>query len=469
LEDQPLRGFCRLIVALALALLLWPSGALAQDSDWRERQTERFAILYIDGDQATAEHYAGFVDSIYDEIAAVFGHKTRTPVTLRLYPSLERYQEANPLARELTGVVAHADFRRHELVVVLPQTLRQTPEEVQNNIRHELTHLVAAELSDDRLNVGFQEGVAQYVERPAPELEQRVAALQRAYDGDQLLGWSDLDDRDQVYRNPEVSYPQSLSMVAFLVERFSFAKLREFLTIAARSSGYRSALERAYGATPDDLEQQWRAWLPGYLAGGYKRNALTAYDLSGVEAMLRQGRYADAKTELETAIEWLRTTEQDDVLAQAQQLLASSNAGLAAEDLASQARAALDAADYERAADLVAQARTAYAALEDGRQDAVLDAYAARAERGQRAAEVLSQAQAQARALRFPQARQAADQAAAEYLALGDRARAEQALALRGFLDQRQGLVGAVLLVLGILGVGASAIRRFAVREAEAW
>ena len=69
----------------------------------------------------------------------------------------------------------------------------------------------------------------------------------------------------------------------------------------------------------------------------------------------------------------------------------------------------------------------------------------------------------------FPQARQAADQAAAEYLAIGDRARADQALALRGFLDQRQSLVGAALLLLGVVGVGASAVRRFAVREAEAW
>jgi hypothetical protein len=164
----------RLLAMMTLVLLLVPGIAAAQESDWRERPTEHFAILYIDGDQATSERYAGFVDAIYDEVAAIFGHRTATPITLRLYPSLARYQQANPLARGLTGVVAHADFRRHELVVVLPQTESQTPEEVKNNIRHELTHLVAAELSDDRLNVGFQEGLAQYVERPAPELETRI-------------------------------------------------------------------------------------------------------------------------------------------------------------------------------------------------------------------------------------------------------------------------------------------------------
>src|SRR5262249_4931080 len=337
-------------------------------------------------DQATAERYAGFVDAIYDEVAAIFGHRTATPVTLRLYPSVARYQEANPLARGLSGVVAHADFRRHELVVVLPQTQTQTPEEVKNNVRHELTHLVAAELSDDRLNVGFQEGLAQYVERPAPELEERVKLLQRVFDQDRLLPWSDLDNRDTVYQNAEVSYPESLSIVAFLVERYSFAKIREFLTITARSSGYRSALERTYAATPDDLEQRWRAWLPSYMAGGYKRNALTAYDLTGAEALLRQGRYAEAKTELQTAIEWLRTTEQSDVLQQAEELLVRGEAGLHAEALASDARAALEGGDYDRAAGLVLEAQRAYADLRDTRQDAVLAAYAQRIELGRQAA-----------------------------------------------------------------------------------
>jgi hypothetical protein len=464
-----LKRLSGLLTILTLLLLLVPGRAAAQESDWRERPTEHFAILYIDGDQATSERYAGFVDAIYDEVSAIFGHRTGTPITLRMYPTLARYQDANPLARGLTGVVAHADFRRHELVVVLEQTAAQTPEEVKNNVRHELTHLVAAELSDDRLNVGFHEGLAQYVERPAPELETRIRLLQRAVDQDRLLPWSDLDDRDAVYQQPDVSYPESLSVAAFLVERYTFAKMREFLTISARSSGYRSALERTYAATPDELERQWRDWLPSYLAGGYKRNALTAYDLSGAEALLRQGRYAEANTELQTAIEWLRTTEQSDVLQQAEELLARGQVGLRADALAGDARAALEAGDYDRAAELVIEAQRAYVDLGDTRQSAVLAAYAQRVERGRAAAASLEQALTMARSLRYPQARAIADQAAAAYLSLGDRTRAEQALALRAFLDQRQTLLGATLLLLGLAGAVASAVRRLTVREAEAW
>lgn len=464
-----MRGLLRLLLVLAIFSALLPATALAQESDWRERRTDRFAILYTSGDESTSEEYAGFVDGLYDEVAAIFGQRTSTPITLRLYPSLERYYEVNPQARGLPGVVAHADFRRNELVVIIPQTQSQTPDEVQNNIRHELTHLVAAELSEDRLNVGFQEGIAQYVERPSRELEAKIQSLRRAFQNGRLFTWSDLDDRDTVYRDPDVSYPQSLSVVAFLVERYSFARLRDFLTVSGRSSGYRSALERAFGVSPADLEQQWNDWLPTYLDGGYKNNGLTAYDLSQARELLDQGRYAEAQTELDTAIEWLSKTDQADVLQEAEGLLEQSLAGQQAQALAIEARVALDQADYDRATDLVAQARRAYQELGDNRQDAVLAAYAERAERGKRANAALEQARALAQGLRFPQARAVADQAASEYLALGDRARADQALALRASLDGRQTLLGGLLLLLGLLGIVTSAVRRVMVREAEAW
>ncbi len=157
------------------------------------------------------------------------------------------------------------------------------------------------------------------------------------------------------------------------------------------------------------------------------------------------------------------------MLQQAEELLTHSEAGLRADALAGDARAALEAGDYDRAAGLVLQAQRAYADLEDTRQRAVLSAYAQRVERGRAAAASLEQALAMARSLRYPQARAIADQAAAAYLALGDRPRADQALALRAFLDQRQTLLGAALLLLGLAGAVASAVRRLTIHEAEAW
>lgn len=458
-----------LLCALLLALALAPGVALAQGSDWRELRTEQFAILHDPDDQETAVGYAAWVDSVYDEVSAVFGHQVATPITLRLYPSMERYIAANPLARGMPGVVAHADYRRREVVVIVPQTRNQTEQEIQNNVRHELTHIVASDLSDERLNVLFQEGVAQYVELPSRELEVKIEYLRRAVSDGDLPRWSQLADRETFYGRPEINYPVSLSVVAFLVERHSFVKLRDLLTITGRSSGYRSALERTYGLSPDVLEQEWRAWLSSYLEGGYRRSALNAYDLSRAEELLRRGRYGAAGEELTAAIEWLRSSGQAEALQQAEALLQRSVQGQQAEKTASDALGALTAGDYARASALVEEARAAFTSLDDRRQDAVLNDYAERVQRGLRAESALRDARVLSGSFRYPEARALADQAAGDFQALGAGSQAEAAMALRAQMDRRQWIAGALLLVVGVGGVLASALRRMTVREAEAW
>jgi hypothetical protein len=468
------RVFRFALLITLLALLFAPAGpARAQAGvDWRERPTAKFTILHAAGAEAEAERYAGFVDVIYDDIAAAFSFQTATPLTLRLYPTSESYYLVNPAARSVPGVVAHADFRRRELVVIVERTLQQTEEEVRNNVRHELTHIVAGDLSENRLNTGFQEGVAQYMERASRELESKIVALRAARDQGRLLPWSAFDQREQIYADPTLGYPQTLSVVAFLVDREGFARLRQFLEISARSSGFRSALERAYGVSPADLEAEWRDWLPSYLDGGYRSNALEVYDPRYAGELLAQGRYLDAEADLLAGLDRAQKNPElygPDLIATMEDLIAEARGGMRADELAEDARRALEQADYERAAELVGLARTAYATLGDSRQEAVLAEYEARVSRGLRASEQLVAAAELARALRYPQARAAADDAASEFAALGDQLRLGNAAALRQSLDSRQRLAGLVLLTVGFAGVLLSLIGRIFQRPAEVW
>lgn len=466
----------RLWLALIVLALLWPTLVRAQSSDWREYATSHFIILYSPNDSAVAAEYAGFVDAIYEELAALFEHRTATPLTLRLYPTLESYHAVNPLARNIPGVIAHADFRRREVVVIIPQTRDQSPEEIKNNVRHELAHIIASDLSGNRLNTGFHEGIAQYVEHPTPELERKMYALRMLREQGRLLSWSDFEDRDKIYQQPEVSYPQTLSVVAFLVERYGFAQLREFLTISARSSGYRTALERAYGVSPRELEEQWRDWLPAYIEGGYLRNTGSSYDLAYSQRLLQQGRYAEAQSELERVLELLRATiqgmpdeQQQQILAEAEQLQSSIERGQRAERLATEARSALGAGEYAYAEGLVREAQTLYAELGDTRQDRVLAVYADHARRGQQAEAQLAQAGDALRTLRLLQARASADAALVEFTALGNSERAQQALAIRQTLDRWQRVAAMILMAIGIIGLLSSFVGRIYWREQEAW
>ncbi len=462
-----------LLIAAIAAVFFVPVSVQAQAPiTWRDRDTAYFTVLYAEGSEAEVERYAGFVDAIYEEVAAVFSFRTAAPLTLRLFPTSEDYYQINPQARNVPGVVAHADFRRRELVIIIERTLAQSEEQVQNNVRHELTHIVAADLTENRLNTGFQEGIAQYLERPAEDLEFKVAALRQSADQGRLLLWSDFDNRDAIYGAPAVSYPQTLAVVAFLVERSGFVAFRDFLTISARSSGYRSALERAYGVSATALEQEWRAWLPDYLDEGYRRSALQTYDLTYAANLIGQGAYAQAAEELRQALEWLSRnsdTQPATTIAEAEALLARSEAGMRAEGIIESARNALEQADYARAAELIVAAEEAYRRLDDPRQADVLAVYAERASRGLTANAQLGAADMLAQRFRLPQARAAADAAAAEFAALGDQGRLRSAVDLRESLDLRQRLFGAALIVVGTVGMVLSVIGSFFRRPAEVW
>lgn len=459
--------------AILLVALVAHGAVLAQDGvGWRQRPTAYFTIFYAPGRQAEAEYYAGWVDGIYNELAEAFGFRTATSVVLRLYPTSEDYYRVNPLARKVPGVVAHADFRQREVVVILERTAQQTEVEVYNNVRHELTHIIAADLSANRLNTGFHEGIAQYMERSSGELERRVAALRIARDQGRLLPWSAFDDRDRIYGAPEVAYPQALSVVAFLVDRGGFAQLRAFLHASARSSDYRVALEQVYGVPAGDLETEWLDWLPSYLAGGYRRHALEGYDFTFVRDLMAQGRYAAAVEELQQTIEWLRRqadTQPPEALAEATALLERSQTGMRAEELAERARQALEQADYHRALDLVSAARVIYGQLGDTRQAEVLTIYEQRAVRGLQADERLAAAAKLARQFRYPEARAAVDAAAAEFAVLGDTARYDSAARLRAALDLRQRVVGLALVLVGAFGVVLSLAVRLLRSPSEVW
>lgn len=460
------------LLLFSLCLYILPttsSVASAQSSEWREHASQYFRILYVGEDRRAAESYASFADPLYTEMSATFGHQIATPIILRLYPNLDYYYELNPMARGLDGIVAHADFRRNEVAVILSQTAEQSEQEVQNNVRHELTHMFIADLSENRLNAGFQEGIAQFLESPQSDLEAKLNALRVAVDQQRLLPWSAFDQREAVYQNVQISYPQSLSIVSFLAQRDGFPKLREFIAISAQSSGYRSALERSYGVSADKLEQEWLSWLPGYLSGSVSATAPVANDTSRAERLFQSGDYAAAEQEVTTVMQALRQQDNTQKLADAELLLGRIRQSIQAEQLARAAYDALSINDYQQAQPLIIQAQQLYTAAQDARQTAVLEEYARRAERGILADQALKAARDYARTLRYPQARSLTDQALSAYLALGDQTRISEARQLRGFLDQRQSLLGGVLLLLGMGGIAMGITRRTMVREAEAW
>ncbi len=453
------------LIALGIfSALLIAHVALAQPT-WVEQSTAYFRIVYAPDDVAIANEYAAIIDSLYDEFSTTFAFRPVTPLTLRLYPTSESYFAANPAARAVPGVIAHADFRRREVVVIVERARLQDQTAQVNNLRHELTHIFAADLSAGKLNVGLQEGIAQYMELPGPDRDSKMAVLRTLAERGGLWSWATLDDRNAIYGQPDVSYPQTWSIVAFLIERDGIDRFRQFLVTLAQSSGYRSAMVTVYGVSATTLEAEWRAWLPGFLQLDAHQMTPAAIDLQPVQSFLSAGDYEAALRELErlepiadeatrTAITTLRTQAQT---------------GLRANQLTSAARTALLNGEYEQAERLIGQAEQAYRDINDRRQAAVLAEYRARVARGLQASERLRQAYEQARTFDLIGAQANAETAAREFAALGDDLRRDNALALRQQLARQQQNIAIALLFFGAAGIAIRFISRQLMPIARPW
>ncbi|MBI3943100.1 MAG: hypothetical protein HY326_08815 [Chloroflexi bacterium] len=442
-----------LLIGLTLLVSLWPLTVFGEAPEWQQRQTKHFLILYNYGHDQEAEYFAAFVDDLYNEVASTFNTQLDTPLTLRLFSDLESYAKANPLAAAIPGVIAHAQTgRKQEIALALPRIRRLPPQIVTNAVRHEVTHLFAAKLSDNHLPTGFQEGIAQYVEKPVQtEMQAAVSLIRAALAQKRLMSWTDLNAPGIAYTDPQVAYPESLSVVSFLVDRYGFPKFLDFLQAMTDAPGFRTALENTYSSSADTLEQEWNTWLPDYLAGRWRINALYAYDLTPAQSLLNSGAYAAAQQELAQAIPLLQSTLQSEKLQEAQQLLTQAEQGIAAGKLASAARGSLERGDYFSARSLVIQARNAYSNLPNTDRLPELDAYERHALAGATALLELDQANQLIQSFKYPEAQQKLQNAITTFQELGNTEAAATGQSMLADMQRKLRTAGLALIGFGSL------------------
>lgn len=440
--------------------------------EWQELKTEKFTIVYAErvivaGQEIDcacgveqAEYYANFIDDIYNDMVVVFDTQLELPVNLRLFPTEQSYYKVNPLAEQIPGVVAHALNSREEIAVALPRTAPLTDEELVNNIRHEMTHLFASFLSDGKLTSGFQEGIAQYLEKPTDKSSQEPALLEQAFEQDRLLSWAELDQARKVYSDPQVAYPQTLAMVSFLIDRYGLPTFIDFIKALATEPGYRSALEIAYGKPADQLEAEWLLYLPEYFDGRWQINAVYAYDLSDVIRLVENAAYTDAETRLTEIIALLEATDQREVLAQAEALLARTHQGQTAGALADEARAALQAGDYNLAIEKGNAAIEAYEAVNYRDRIPEIQNYIYRAELGRDALAQLDQGEQLLDSLRFFEAENRLHEATAVLQTLDNQPAAQRGTALLTKSAQQQKLLVYLVMVVAALMLIFNGARR---------
>jgi hypothetical protein len=465
-----LLGFLFLLLFIAA-----PAGSLfaAQTEEGEQISTEYFTISYPKGEEKTARWYASFADDVNREVSYLLGAEPASGLTLRIYATEPDYMRANPMAEFHPGILAHA-IPEEKLIGVAVERLRQQPPQLaRESFRHEMTHIVAGDISNQNLPIGFHEGLAQYNELSDLRGKEVRDLINDALNKDvALLTWAELGDVRQFRRRIQVAYPQSYTVMAFLADRYGMEPFAKFLASLEDGREFPYAIFLAYNKRMDDLEKEWREYLPAFLNEGYERNVLSAHDLSHGLALLDGGRFKEAEVHYEQARSLYGGLGRTDRAEEASRGYEKARKAREADEATNNARRQLEAHEYATARDGARTAADTFTSLQ-------LPDYAQRAsdisqlaEKGVTGLAKLEEAKVSLNSLNLPASYAQAREAGEAFSQLGDAGRVGEANAVLQDLYGMQQTAGYAVLGVGGLAIGGGLLfmarRRRARRPAPA-
>ncbi|MEZ4533121.1 MAG: hypothetical protein R2855_19160 [Thermomicrobiales bacterium] len=451
-----------ILLLLLIGMAPAPS-ALAQEPEpregWGSATVSDDLIVWVqDGAGPSATEFA---DTWAPELTRALDELTRflnvpnveQHIQVEVYRDIAAYQAAvDTIERvELDGQIAVADPANAVIVLPIDSFRSLTPLDAENQLRHAISHIVTGWATGFNMPRGFDEGLAQYVEKPNLPVQARLAALvQSASQDGKLTSWSNLNraiplDKDDIER------AQNYSIVAYLIKHQGLPDLWAFLEGLKTAETWRDAMNLAFEpTTSDQIERQWKEDIPAWAAGDWRWNLMTGFDLESARQQLARGNFEGAASALEISEQLLRDVNAPELAAEVAELKDQARIGDLAETKMAEAQQALEQFVYDRAAAAVAQAEEQYAQLPpEIRPDELIATYKDMAARGMAATNQLQIAHIQAgNWADYADTRAAAVAAGADFAALGDAEQRDDADRLVSALDQEQ---LRIVLLLGAL------------------
>lgn len=215
-------------------------------------------LFWYQGDEAFAQELMAVCEEGLVRLADEIGTYPERSINIYIYASSEDLRGAMIFPQEWTGGVAYTAFST--IAIGIPPDRREWGERA---LVHELTHLVVHQATFSpygRLPIWLDEGLAMYNEG---ELEPHFRSrLQDAIADDELISVQSLcSPFSAVTDVAYLSYAQSYSLVAYLLDNYGKNPMLELLTVLKEGATYDEALLQVYGFDIDGLDANWRATL----------------------------------------------------------------------------------------------------------------------------------------------------------------------------------------------------------------
>ncbi len=223
---------------------------------WQSFTQDNITLYWHEGER---DFGTGVAQTVASGLASLeLGRDLVQPIEAFIYADAEDVQGAILFAQEWTGGLA---FPSHNilLITISPENM----EEEVSGLIHELAHLLVGEVTFNcfgDLPSWLSEGLATYAEGPLTASKQE--ALDQAVAANSLITLQSLSSSFPAgHRGANLSYAQSQSVVAYLIDTHGWEKMQELLAVFQDGSTYNDALLRVYGMDMDALDQEWRASL----------------------------------------------------------------------------------------------------------------------------------------------------------------------------------------------------------------
>src|SRR4051812_26525457 len=223
-----------LIMTPHRAAAVVPIGGLT--TDWTAQETEHFRFFVQTNDRMTAEAfvaaYGPYAETAYDEISLLFKATADHKIAVYVHADTTAFDSAMATVprNEIDGLDAVADPKQLDFSIALPRFAGRSDLEAENLIRHATAHILAGIASGFNLPRGFDEGIAQYVERPnTPKLARIASVVQTANQSGDLISWSELNRDVPPQGSDELIAAEAYSVVAYLIQHQGLPEFQQFL------------------------------------------------------------------------------------------------------------------------------------------------------------------------------------------------------------------------------------------------
>ncbi|MGA1868953.1 MAG: peptidase MA family metallohydrolase [bacterium] len=250
------------IVTLLILILLPQSNVLA--NEWHTRTTSHFTLYYHLKDRRLADYIMESAEEDYMRIVGDIGIDPGITTRVYLAPDSRTYQELIPGSRKShewsVGIFSPAE---NKIVLLSPKAQKVGHPDLQQIMAHELTHFVLHTITRKhkvKLPVWLNEGLAMYEARQW-DWHYRSIMAQISLSKSFAPLASLKENFPQERRNAERAYAQSISVIAFILNKHGVNALHGIIDKLIHGKTTRGAFQTVLGISLEEFERQWHAYL----------------------------------------------------------------------------------------------------------------------------------------------------------------------------------------------------------------